>query len=80
MLKFKMARLKCPEGVQARGSSWQNEAIARFLLSSVLVSPSHFAPQLLKGSGVLSEAGDGTSLAVNAHSGQPAQTGSIRLA
>lgn len=36
--------LKVPRRVQARGSSWQNEADARFLLSSVLVSP-HFAPQ-----------------------------------
>lgn len=60
MLKFKMARLKCPR-VQARGSSWQNEAYRPFLLSSVLVSS--LCSQPLKGSESCLEAGDGTSLA-----------------
>lgn len=63
MLKLKMARLKSPEGCRHMVALGKMEPISCFLLSSVLVSPSHFAPQLFKGAGVLSEAGDGTSLA-----------------
>lgn len=63
MLKLKMARLKCPEGCRHVAALGKMEPISCFLLSSVPVSPSHFTPQLLKGAGVLPEAGDGTSLA-----------------
>lgn len=49
--------------MQARGSSWQNEAYLLFPSLFCAGFPPHFAPQLLKGAKVLSETGDGTSLA-----------------
>ena len=49
MLKFKMARSKCPEGCRHVVALGKMKPIARVLLSSVLVSPLTLLPSSLKG-------------------------------
>lgn len=44
MLKFKMARLKCPEGCRHVVALGKMKPISCFLLSSVLVLPSLRSP------------------------------------
>ena len=49
MLKFKMARLKCPEACRHVLALGKMKPISCFLLSSVLVSPLTSLPSSLKG-------------------------------